>query len=214
VDATKGEDGSLSILLSPKVTEKLEALIKDVPPCPGKPGKMRKRQGHGPSCGLQRLGELVQEDPELRETFGDQLTHDVAHELDFDEGYVGMPSEVPGNRPGGGLPGDDEGFVDGSESGSEAGSDVGGDVGAGLEEGISFVSAEEAAGVGAVGAGGITVASFLAYVWKVAQEEGGKVAPVYAIPASKITTISRTNTPATETSTASDCPTTLVSSPK
>jgi hypothetical protein len=76
VEASKNNDGSLDILLSPAVIGKLEGVFKKVTPC----GARRVRKRAGPACGLAHFVEEVGADPELGKTFSQPLNDQASLE--------------------------------------------------------------------------------------------------------------------------------------
>ncbi|KAJ0297604.1 hypothetical protein Brms1b_013568, partial [Colletotrichum noveboracense] len=173
VSAAKNGAGGLSILLSPAVKSKLEAIAKQVTPCAGKRRRQnRKRQG-GPSCGLADFVQRVGADAELQGSFAEPLTDQVWDQIDEgyesddpmqDGGWEGDGGDHPAGEDEGYFSDDDEGFFEGAEEGEV--------------ETLVFSSEEEAVAIGEAlsgadaaanaaiwGGSTVTAGSFLAWIW-------------------------------------------------
>lgn len=211
VEASKADNGDLSILLSPALIEKLQVIAGEVTQCSKRGRRKTKRQ----ACGIEDFIGRVEADAELSGSLR-QLPSQVFEVLD--EGYEPMPGESPGWQGSGGLPGDDEGYESGDDGWFDAAEDGAEAAGDTLETAV-FASEEEAAAMEAsIAAGTVigipTTASFLHYVWKTLSEEN-RVLDVYRVPSSKVNkitkTTSRTSTntqqSSTTTSSSSSCPT-------
>lgn len=210
VAATKNAAGGLDVLLSPRVIEKIEAIVKKVPPCPAKRELRFERRGG--ACGLEAFVDEVGSDDELREIFSDQFTDQARGQVD--EGYEGEPGENGGSEGDGGsaegdgdIPTDDEGYAS-----EESDADGFSEVAEGAEEGsevaetletVVFASEAEAATIaqlagiseeGAIfGAATVTAGSFLAMIWNSASSDKG-LDPVYQMPKESIHKITKTKT--------------------
>ncbi|KAM7188900.1 hypothetical protein V8F33_010347 [Rhypophila sp. PSN 637] len=203
VQATKNQDGGLDILFSPKVKSKLEAIAHEVKPCAAK----KKRRGVGAggpntkraeACGVREFLERVGEDPELSETFGEQVTDQMWGEID--EGYQGEPGEVPGYEGDGFAEGTgdlaDEGYFSDAEGWFEGAAEGEGE---GTVETIVIGTAEEAAAVAeaavggneAVAAAGTVAATSLLAALFGAVVGGGSLPEVVSIPKENIHKISK-----------------------
>lgn len=203
VDVVKHANGGLDMILSPAFREKVEAILKEVPPCTKK--KLRRRQG--PSCGIEAAARRVLEDEGIADIFSGQV-HDEVME------NAGLDSDADS-----GYGTDEDGFVEGAEGppGSEAGETVEALV-LGPEADAAAIAVAVGEADGAIVVGGITLTAvtFLGILLKAA-DTTGKIEPVYHIPLEDIQTVSKTKTETTKTATsttsASSCPTALVSSP-
>ncbi|KAF4944216.1 hypothetical protein FSARC_14731 [Fusarium sarcochroum] len=199
IDVVKHADGGLDMILSPAFREKVEAILKEVPPCT----KRRLRRRQGPSCGIEGAARRVLEDEGVADIFSDQVHGEVSEE-------AGMNSDADS-----GYGTDEDGFSEGAEGppGSEADETV--------ETVILGSEAEAAAIAAAVGevegtfvVGGITltVVTFLGILLK-AVDTTGKIEPVYHIPPEDIQTVSKAKSESTQTTTqttttsATSCPT-------
>ncbi|KAF4450512.1 hypothetical protein F53441_6367 [Fusarium austroafricanum] len=197
VDVVKHANGGLDMILSPAFREKVEAILKEVPPCTKK--KIRRRQAA--SCGIEAAARRVMEDEGIADVFSEQvyeeISEDAGLDLNSDSGYGS----------------DSDGFVEGAEGppGSEAGETV-----EALVLGPEADAAAIAAAVGemdtAITVGGITLTAvtFLGILLKAA-DTNGKIEPVYHIPPEDIQTVSKTKTKSetSTTTTAKSCPTGL-----
>ncbi|KAL3297157.1 hypothetical protein RB213_006050 [Colletotrichum asianum] len=215
VSAAKNGAGGLSILLSPAVKSKLEAIAKQVTPCAGKRRRQnRKRQG-GPSCGLADFVQRVGADAELQGSFAEPLTDQVWDQIDEgyesddpmqDGGWEGDGGDHPAGEDEGYFSDDDEGFFEGAEEGEI--------------ETLVFSSEEEAVAIGEAlsgadaaanaaiwGGSTVTAGSFLAWIW--AQASAGEgISNAQEIPAESIHKVTKTKTASTTTTTSSaSCPT-------
>ncbi|KAF4989387.1 hypothetical protein FGRMN_9156 [Fusarium graminum] len=199
IDVVKHADGGLDMILSPAFREKVEAILKEVPPCTKR--KLRRRQG--PSCGIEAAARRVLEDEGVADMFSDQVHDEVSEN-------AGLDSDADS-----GYGTDEDGFVEGAEgpAGSEAGETVEALV-LGPEADAAAIAAAAAEIDGAVVVGGITLTAvtFLGILLK-ATDTTGKIEPVYHIPPEDIQTVSKTKSETTQrptsTTSASSCPTEL-----
>jgi hypothetical protein len=204
VDVVKHANGGLDMILSPAFREKVEAILKEVPPCTKK--KLCRRQG--PSRGIEPAARRVLEDEGVADVFSEQVHKELSEEAGLD---TDADSEYGT---------DEDGFVEGAEGppGSEAGETV---------ETVVLGSEAEAAAIaaavgevdGAIVVGGITLTAvtFLGILLKAA-DTTGKIEPVYHIPPEDIQTVSKTKTESprqattlTTTTSTNSFPTELVS---
>ncbi|KAG8354468.1 hypothetical protein FVEN_g7825 [Fusarium venenatum] len=231
IDVVKNANGGLDIILSPAFRERVEAILKDVPPCTSR--KLRRRQAS--VCGLEAARNRILDDQGVADVFHEQvhgkISEEAGLESDGDSGYGSGDGSDDGSDDGsndgsnGGDNGnegnevtegtDQDGFSEGEvgPAGSEAGDTV---------EAVVLVAEEDAAVIGAaVGevegafvAGGLTLTAvtFLGILLRAA-DTTGKVDSVYHIPPEDIQTVSKTKSDATKaptsTSSASTCPTAL-----
>ena len=197
VQATKNQDGGLDILFSPNVKGKLEAIAKEVKPC-GAKKKKRGNMRRADACGVREFLERVGDDPELSETFGEQVTDQIWGEID--EGYQGAAGEVPGYEGDGFLEGTgdvaDEGYFSDVEGWFEGAAEGEGE---GTLETIVIGTAEEAAALGEAAAAGdvaitaagtATATSLLAALFG-ALAGGGSLPEVVSIPKDNVHKISK-----------------------
>lgn len=206
VDVIKAENGGLDLILSPAFIEKVEKILKEVPPCTRK--RLRRRQG--PSCGLEGAARRISEDSAVGDLFSEQVHDEVSEEAGLDAGSDSAYGT------------DEDGFSEGAEGppGSEAGETVEAVI-VGTEADAAAIAAAAGEMEGAIVVGGITLTSvtFLGMLLK-AFDTNGKVEPVYHIPPEDIQTVTKSKTETstqtqtqTTTTSAASCPTGFVSSP-
>ncbi|KAF5676109.1 hypothetical protein FHETE_2236 [Fusarium heterosporum] len=199
IDVVKHANGGLDMILSPAFREKVEAILKEVPPCTKR--KLRRRQG--PSCGIEAAARRVLEDEGVADMFSDQVHNEIS-------ANAGLDSDADS-----GYGTDEDGFVEGAEgpAGSEAGETVEAVV-LGSEADAAAIAAAAGEVEGAVVVSGITLTAvtFLGILMK-AMDTTGKIEPVYHIPPEDIQTVSKTKSETTQrptsTTSASSCPTGL-----
>ncbi|KAH0439391.1 hypothetical protein CcaCcLH18_02868 [Colletotrichum camelliae] len=215
VSAAKNGAGGLSILLSPAVKSKLEAIAKQVTPCAGKRRRQnRKRQG-GPSCGLADFVQRVGADAELQGSFAEPLTDQVWDQIDEgyesddpmqDGGWEGDGGDHPAGEDEGYFSDDGEGFFEGAEEG-ELETLVFSSEEEAVAIGEALSGADAAANVAIWGGSTVTAGSFLAWIWAQASAGNG-ISNAQEIPAESIHKVTKTKTSSTTTTTSSaSCPT-------
>lgn len=78
VEASKNADGSLDILLSPAIIEKLQGIHAEVVPCAAKRRRSHLGRRGGPACGVADFVQRVGADAELQDTFAQPMNDQVS----------------------------------------------------------------------------------------------------------------------------------------
>ncbi|KAF5020850.1 hypothetical protein F66182_7105 [Fusarium sp. NRRL 66182] len=205
VDVIKNANGGLDMILSPAFREKVEAILKDVPPCT----KRRLRRRQGPACGIEAARARLMEDEGVADMFSEEFHGEVTEE-------AGLNSDADS-----GYGTDEDGFVEGAEgpAGSEAGETVETII-IGSEADAAAIAAAAGEIDGAIVVGGITLTAvtFLGLLMK-AVDMNGKVEPVYQIPPEDVQTVTKSKsetqsaTATATTTTAASCPTGYILKP-